>query len=125
MADRSSWAFPRRSWDSPYHEDRVRKDDPDPPTIGASLQLITGYLDFVAGRKERTSEDYRAEYLRSPHWRARRRIALEKAEWTCQHCGVHSRFLDVHHLTYDRIGQELDSDLEVICRACHKEEHGH
>lgn len=27
--------------------------------------------------------------------------------------------LEVHHLNYDRIGSELDIDLEVLCRECH------
>ena len=31
--------------------------------------------------------------------------------------------LDVHHLTYERLGREKDEDLRVLCRACHGDEH--
>lgn len=30
---------------------------------------------------------------------------------------------DVHHLTYERLGEELDGDLELLCHACHNLEH--
>ena len=32
--------------------------------------------------------------------------------------------LHVHHLTYDRVGQEADSDLLVLCFQCHQKAHG-
>jgi hypothetical protein len=28
--------------------------------------------------------------------------------------------LQLHHLTYDRLGCELDSDLKVVCVVCHE-----
>jgi len=31
--------------------------------------------------------------------------------------------LQVHHLSYEHLGAELDSDLEVLCRGCHLGEH--
>ena len=38
-------------------------------------------------------------------------------------CGVKHR-LQVHHLTYERLGNERDEDLKVLCWACHEREHG-
>jgi len=61
-------------------------------------------------------------YLQSPQWRKRRNDALKAAAYTCQRCGARSG-LQVHHLTYENIGAELDADLEVLCRVCHEGEH--
>ena len=29
--------------------------------------------------------------------------------------------LEIHHLTYERVGRELDSDLVALCWSCHEE----
>jgi len=65
------------------------------------------------------------EYLRSPEWRARRERKLEAADHRCQFCNRHRSSLDVHHRTYENFGEELDSDLIVVCRACHNTFHRH
>jgi hypothetical protein len=63
------------------------------------------------------------EYLRSPEWKARRAAALAKAGHRCQLCNRAKR-LQVHHRTYERIGQEAPSDLTVLCADCHEHFHG-
>lgn len=71
-------------------------------------------------------------YLASEHWQQTRQRKLEAEDWRCEHCRFYAqrgqngqRFgLDVHHLTYDRIGREELTDLEALCRTCHAEEHG-
>lgn len=67
------------------------------------------------------TEQY-ATYLQSAGWRRRRDEALKAAGWTCQRCGAR-KGLQVHHLTYERIGAELPEDLQVLCRSCHEGEH--
>lgn len=64
---------------------------------------------------------YREVYLRSSHWRAVRLWALELAAHRCQYpgCGARRR-LDVHHLTYARLGAEIPGDLQVLCREHHE-----
>jgi hypothetical protein len=62
------------------------------------------------------------DYLQTPWWRARRNRALALAGYRCQRCPA-KRNLEVHHRTYERIGAELDDDLEVVCRGCHEGEH--
>lgn len=63
-----------------------------------------------------------AEYIRSPAWRQLRQQALEAAGHRCQKCGISkwSATLEVHHLTYDRFGQERLTDLVVLCESCHQ-----
>lgn len=62
------------------------------------------------------------QYLRSTHWRIIRTEAVKLAENRCSVCGSDSN-LNVHHLTYERLGQELQSDLQVLCYGCHQRVH--
>ena len=67
-------------------------------------------------------------YLKSEEWASVRRRKLLDAEFKCEHCGytpgIQKRKLEVHHKTYERLGEELMFDLEVLCFNCHKKEHG-
>jgi HNH endonuclease len=61
-------------------------------------------------------------YLASPRWRAFREDALRTARWTCE-CGDRGPDVEVHHLTYERLGCERPDDVIVLCPACHREKH--
>lgn len=63
------------------------------------------------------------EYLRSPEWRRVRAAALLRAGNACQLDATHTRDLEVHHNTYERRGQELPSDVVVLCASCHRLHH--
>ena len=74
------------------------------------------------------SEGYLA-YLASDHWQRFRRLALSAAGHRCARCDDDGRttidvFLEVHHLTYERLGRERLEDVEVLCTNCHMVEHG-
>jgi len=62
---------------------------------------------------------YRNVYLRSAHWRARRARAIARAGGSCERCGKPGR-LEVHHVTYERLGRERDRDLRALCHRCHQ-----
>jgi hypothetical protein len=62
-------------------------------------------------------------YLQTAHWRHLRRCKLREAGERCQICNAAGN-LDVHHRTYERRGEELLSDLTVLCRPCHSRHHG-
>lgn len=62
------------------------------------------------------------QYLLSPHWKATRARILALRNHTCERCGAIKK-LQVHHLTYVRRGAELDTDLQVLCDHCHRQEH--
>mgnify|MGYP003396071382 CR=1 FL=1 len=59
------------------------------------------------------------KYIVSEEWREKADAAKERAEHRCQVCNG-GRFLDAHHRTYERLGNELDSDITVLCRDCHQ-----
>jgi hypothetical protein len=63
------------------------------------------------------------DYLESDAWQERRQIMLERSGNECERCGSERR-LEIHHLTYKRLGSEWMSDLSVLCRNCHASEHG-
>lgn len=71
--------------------------------------------------EEKQGKKY-AEYLQTPHWRRTRNRALMRAGYACEDCGKRAG-LQVHHLTYARIGAELPADLCVLCDDCHSDAH--
>ena len=66
--------------------------------------------------------DY-GSYLRSAEWAARRSWKIAEADGRCQVCDS-AIGLEVHHRTYERLGDERQSDLVVLCRQCHELFHG-
>lgn len=67
------------------------------------------------------STRYRA-YLQSSGWRITRNRALKLAGYRCSKCGA-GRNIQVHHKSYEHLGCEPDSDLDVLCRECHEGHH--
>lgn len=88
-----------------------------------------------------------ADYLQSDGWKYRREQALIRASHRCQNSRCHLGYLrslsdrelaievdeylapyayrlEVHHLTYARIGCEEPDDLMVLCPECHASMHG-
>ena len=63
-------------------------------------------------------------------WHQRYRKVLSSTRWKllrqrligsrggCERCGSVKQ-LEIHHITYERLGRELDSDLLVLCPGCH------
>lgn len=58
-------------------------------------------------------------YLRTKEWQSRRKAALKRAGYRCQVCNSPDH-LEVHHRTYEHIGNELPDDLTVLCDSCHE-----
>lgn len=64
------------------------------------------------------------KYLESPQWESKRQAALKRDRWLCQGC-LSRRATQVHHLTYDHLGNELLWELQSVCTECHKIIHPH
>lgn len=65
-----------------------------------------------------------AEYLKTSEWARTRQQAIERARGRCQVCNSVAS-LEAHHRCYDRLGEELPSDLTVLCSTCHELFHDH
>lgn len=75
----------------------------------------------VAGN--RLSPKY-LQYINSAAWSERRAEWLDRNGAYCRDCDAVGK-LDLHHLTYVRLGREQDEDLVSLCRKCHLVRHGH
>ena len=65
-------------------------------------------------------EEY-IEYLKSEEWREKRKAFMEDRGNECEECG--EKGTQVHHLSYENVGDEDDDDVMVLCNQCHKEIH--
>jgi hypothetical protein len=61
-------------------------------------------------------------YIKSRPWREKRVAVLRRAGGVCERCGKWP-VVNVHHLTYVRLGGELPADLIGVCFKCHQEIH--
>ena len=62
------------------------------------------------------------DYLRSPDWRRRRALVIDRAHGRCEGCAS-APATQVHHLSYDRVGNEMLFDLVALCSTCHDRVH--
>lgn len=62
-------------------------------------------------------------YLKSKDWRIKRHKFLKSSCYRkrCELCGSSDEIckIHIHHLTYERIGDELLLDLVAVCEICH------
>ncbi len=81
---------------------------------------------FRKKRKQERSKWAKAsynEYILSAAWKSKRVQAFKYYGKKCQQCGAKNVPLQVHHRTYDRLGNEKMYDLEVLCVKCHHDRH--
>ena len=64
------------------------------------------------------------DYMQSPEWREKRKKVLQRDQYLCQGC-LRERATQVHHLTYDHLGNEPLFELTSICDSCHEQCHPH
>ena len=64
------------------------------------------------------------EYIKSPSWfnQPARLAVLEADAYQCRMCSTATN-LEVHHITYDNLGHELEQDLATLCNDCHTYTH--
>lgn len=62
------------------------------------------------------------DYLKTEHWKNIRKLIRKKYNNKCKNCKTSER-LEVHHKTYRNIGNELLSNLVLLCRDCHQQVH--
>lgn len=83
----------------------------------AAMELARYVAKNESAKTNLQSMPYR-EYLQTEEWQKIRSAVLKRALYCCQLCSS-KRKLNVHHRTYARRGNELSSDLIVLCEECH------
>lgn len=81
---------------------------------------------FALAQEEKSREWWAAynEYLQTAHWQRVRRKVLDRAKYVCEGC-QEARATQVHHVSYDHIGDELLWELRAVCQGCHEKVHPH
>ena len=94
--------------------------------------MIFDFDAFLIEAKQRADEAVRQrrrqakynDFMQSEDWQSIRRVKMNIAGHRCEKCGAKEE-LQVHHLNYDRFGgNELFTDLQVLCKPCHERSHG-
>jgi 5-methylcytosine-specific restriction endonuclease McrA len=75
---------------------------------------------WLSGRTTRVAE-YQ-DYLRTPEWREKRRLVIEREDGICQGCRK-AMIQEVHHSRYVTRGDELLFQLVGLCSPCHRLSH--
>lgn len=84
-------------------------------------QRTVEYDAYQAARKAEFDDEY-GTYLRSSEWANKRRLVMKRCGGICEGCMANPA-TQVHHLTYDHVGNELLFELVGICRECHEKVH--
>lgn len=113
------WGLPRRGFLTTQRPNRIQMTKTR-KIIHRSKIMASRRLDVAVLALGYLSYE---EYLVSTHWRVFRARALQAYGDCCGTCGS-AHDLQVHHLTYARLGQEMLSDVKVLCRSCHRAVHG-
>jgi 5-methylcytosine-specific restriction endonuclease McrA len=89
--------------------------------------MAADQLDFFEPKKPRrtlsTVEKLladKAAYTKTVKWKNKRKAKLDQVGRRCERCGSVTGRMDVHHKTYDRLGNERLEDLIVLCTRCHE-----
>lgn len=73
--------------------------------------------------------DFYKQYMKSDKWQQIKDKRLEIDNYTCVMCGRHKsncKSLQVHHITYARLGSEnVYTDLVSLCGTCHVRLHNY
>jgi len=103
-----------------------------PPSKKSKLNRVLKQLDDkqYKKRKKKTNktlfgDGYKAkyhEYLETPAWQKKRRMAFKKYGRVCSECNSTEK-LCVHHKTYENIFNEKVEDLQILCWICHEKLH--
>lgn len=82
-------------------------------------------LSFRVQSSDPQDREWRQKYdkhIRSTKWKNIREALFKLRGRECEVCGNGSPTLELHHLNYDRLGNELPSDLKIVCQPCHEQE---
>ena len=80
---------------------------------------VSEYLNKLS---QRIGYDSYRDYLASDFWKKRRLKYSKSHPRRCFACNCRG-FLHLHHISYERLGRELDDDIIWLCEECHRNVH--
>jgi hypothetical protein len=114
----------KAGWSIPQVDEAALRTKLQADELVWQQDLESRYAKMVA-RASTFAQDRREEYqeyLCSPEWRRRRDLVLSRAHGVCEGCREREAS-EVHHLTYQNIGNEFLWELVAVCRGCHERVH--
>jgi 5-methylcytosine-specific restriction endonuclease McrA len=76
----------------------------------------------AAERVQPAAREEYDDYLRSPRWKSKCALIMKRAGGLCEGC-LSRRADQVHHTTYEHLGNEFAFQLIAICDPCHTRLH--
>jgi len=92
-------------------------------TKSAQMTSLAQQIATDAKNKLAERRAFYESYLQSADWREKRLMVIRRESGLCQGCRK-EQITQVHHRNYDRLGDELLTDLYGYCETCHKKSHG-
>lgn len=90
--------------------------------VEAQQQERTAAYQAEQDAKNREWWRWYNQYLTTAQWKAKRALVMERAGGICEGCRTR-KAVQVHHLTYEHVGDELLFELVALCGACHQKIH--
>lgn len=90
----------------------------------AAMQAARLAAASIQAEQDQEFWDRWHSHMDSDKWQSVRHKALKRDNWLCQGC-LEAAAEHVHHLTYERLGNELLCDLVSLCGDCHQICHPH
>ncbi len=96
-------------------------------TLGEVGRTATDQFDLFEPKKpqrtlsamEKLLAD-KAAYMKTSKWKRKRKAKLDRVGRRSEKCNSVTGRMDVHHKTYERLGNERLEDLIVLCTRCHE-----
>jgi len=76
------------------------------------------YYNELRSQKSDIWWEWYNEYLQSDEWQDKRTNVFKRSGYICEGCG-NKRATEVHHRTYDHVGEEMLFELVALCNLCH------
>lgn len=88
----------------------------------AHIEIQMRGRDAERKRKDTEWWQWYKAYLQTTAWRLKRQAVMARANNWCEGCRAREA-VQVHHLTYDHVGNEFLFELVAVCLDCHSRLH--
>lgn len=100
--------------DTHYEHSRIEREE--------FFGLSQRFKQAAINREAEERREFYTSYIQSSEWKQRREVILKRDNYLCQGC-LRNPAAQVHHTTYDHLGQEFAFELISLCEPCHKRYH--
>lgn len=105
-----------------FIDDASTPSKPLKPRIPYTDSVSDPFLNIAPTTEWRASQFMSPEekqlYMQSNKWHNIRSIVLSRDNYACKVCSSVDS-LEIHHMSYEHLGDEQLSDLVTLCRKCH------